>query len=98
MRLQKIAVRSVAVAALGLAVLGTPAVASAATPGPAVSGAAVAAPNPSLSQADLCQTVKTIAGPLLALVGAGLLPLNTALNLIASLTGVTVPQVLGCLV
>ncbi|WP_436758442.1 hypothetical protein [Streptosporangium sp. V21-05] len=99
MRLQKIAVRGVAVAALGLAVLSTPSVAgAAATPGPAVSGAAVAAPNPSLSQAELCQTIKTIAGPLLALVGAGLLPLNTALNLIASLAGVTVPQVLACLV
>ncbi|MEU8382936.1 hypothetical protein [Streptosporangium sp. NPDC048865] len=86
-RLQKIAVRAATAAALGLAVLGAP----------AVSDAATASPVPVVSQADLCENIKTVARPILALVGAGLMPLNTALNLIASLTGATVPQILDCL-
>ncbi|MFF3443294.1 hypothetical protein [Streptosporangium sp. NPDC002721] len=98
-RLRKVAARTAAGAALGLAVLGTPAVSDAAVaaPTPAVSSAA-AAPAPAVQPPDLCQTVKTIAGPLLSLVGAELMPLSTALNLIATLTGVPVTRILGCLV
>ncbi|SNT63217.1 hypothetical protein SAMN05216276_109827, partial [Streptosporangium subroseum] len=65
---------------------------------PAVSDEAKADSAPAAAQVDLCATVKTVAGPILSLVGTGQMSLNTALNLNASLTGVTVPQVLGCLV
>jgi hypothetical protein len=65
---------------------------------PAVSSDVKADPVPAAAQVDLCATIKTVAGPILSLVGVGLMPLNTALNLIAGITGVTVPQVLACLI
>jgi hypothetical protein len=98
--LRNIAVSTSAIAAFGLVVLGTPAVSNAATadPAPVVSNEAAADAAPAAAQVDLCANVKAAAGPFLSLVGAGLMPLGTALNINSDITGATVPQILGCLV
>jgi hypothetical protein len=88
-RLRTVAVRTVAIAALGLAMVGVPATANAAS---VPTGAAVSA-----AQVDICDTVSSIAAPILRLVDLGVISLGTALDLIVALTGLPLSEVLDCL-
>ncbi|MBB2910667.1 hypothetical protein FHS43_001930 [Streptosporangium becharense] len=85
--LRSVLTRTAAIAVLGLAVVGVPAAASAAS---------VGATAPAVQQ-DACSTVAAVAGPILALVDLGLINLDTAVQMIADLTGLPVEQVVGCL-
>jgi hypothetical protein len=88
-RLRTIATRTAVIAAVCLGVAGAPAAASA-------GGSPVAGPIGTIA-VDVCDTVAAVAGPILDLVDLGVIDLETAVDLIADLTGLPVTVVTDCL-